>query len=98
MDITCGLIKGRHKLSSHITEFVFDSDIPQDHICDSAYLEEICTAFIDKHPEVKIIYVYVTGFTPAMLALIKICSSRGVHLFAFNYDREKRDFWIQGVI
>ena len=98
MDITCGLIKGRHKLPGYIKDYVFDSDIPQAHICDSDYLEEICTAFLALRYDVKTVNVYVTGFTPAMLALVRICSLRGVKLNAYNYDRESKEFWKQEVL
>lgn len=98
MTIFCGLIKGRHRLPDFVTDFVFDSDIPQAHICDPYYLDRICDAFINRHPEADMICVFVTGFTPAMLALVKACSAKGIHLTAMNYDRENKNFWSQGVI
>lgn len=98
MTINCGLIKGRHKLPDDIKDFVFCSDIPQDHICDPFYLADICTAFLDARPDASLICVYVTGFTPAMLALVKVCAMRGIHLIAMNYDRENKTFWSQEVM
>ena len=96
-DIICGLIKGRHKMPDHVSFFVFDSDIPQEKICDSAYFDAICTAFLDKFNP-SAVSVYVTGFTPALLALIKACSARKIGLTAYNYDRETREFWKQEVL
>lgn len=98
MTISCGLIAGRHKLPDYVKDYVFRTDIPQTHICDSAYLDRICTDFLDKHPNADMVCVYVTGFTPAMLALVKACSARKIHLMAMNYDRENRNFWSQEVI
>lgn len=98
MTISCGLIAGRHKLPDFVTDYVFLSDIPQNHICDPAYLDDICSAFLDRHSDVDMICVFVTGFTPAILALVKACSARKIHLTAMNYDREKRNFWSQEVI
>lgn len=97
MTIFCGLIKGRHHLPDDISEFVFHSDVPQHHICDGDYMERVCDDFVARlHPD-KIV-VYVTGFTPAMLALVKVCAERGIKLSAYNYDRESRGFWRQEVL
>lgn len=96
-EIICGLIKGRHAVPDHVSFFVFDSDIPQSHVCDSAYMERICTSFLRQH-EPSAVSVYITGFTPALLALVKVCKQRGVGLTAYNYDREGRKFWPQEVL
>ena len=96
MTIFCGLINGRHRLPDSITEYVFSADVPQAHVCDAAYMNDICEKFIAKHNPDKVV-VYVTGFTPALLALIRVCESHGVHLTAYNYDREGRKFWEQEV-
>ncbi|MBO4675762.1 MAG: hypothetical protein J5601_06755 [Elusimicrobiaceae bacterium] len=98
MIITCGLIKGRHHLPGDVEDFVFLSDIPQKHIRNAFYLDRICADFLDRHPDVDKICVYVTGFTPAMLALVKACVERGLHLVAMNYDRETKKFWSQEVM
>ena len=97
MDITCGLIFGRHRLPDDVSIYVFSADIPQKYICDAAYMDSVCEAFVDKHKPDKI-KVYVTGFTPALLALVRVCASRGIKLDAFNYDRESRSFWGQEVL
>lgn len=95
--IVCGLIKGRHSVPSNVKTFVFDADIPQEHISDPVFLEQICTNFLDLHrPE--LVSVYVTGFTPALLALIKVCNERDIGLDAYNYDREAKTFWRQEVL
>lgn len=98
MTIYCGLIAGRHKYPEEITDFVFSASIPQIFICDSAYMDRICEHFLDRHPGASVICVYVSGFTPALLALIKACNRRNIHLKAYNYDREGRTFWEQEVI
>ena len=98
MTIFCGLIAGRHILPDIITDNVYSSDIPQNHITDSAYMDRICTAFLDRHKDADTICVYVSGFTPALLALIKACNQRGLHLTAYNFDREGRTFWEQEVL
>ena len=98
MTVYCGLIKGRHKLPDFVVDFVFDSDIPQEHICDAAYLDEICEAFLEDHADGDTLCVFVTGFTPAMLALVKACAKRRMHLGAMNFDRERKIYWYQEVI
>jgi len=98
MEISCGLIRGRHSVPPTITDFIYLYDIPQANICDSAYMESICQDYLRKHPGVTAINVYVTGFTPALLALIKVCAVRNIHVNAYNYDREGKAFWRQEVI
>lgn len=95
--IVCGLIRGRHAVPDHVHFFVFDGDIPQDRVCDSFYMERVSAAFLDRFCPSKV-SVYVTGFTPALLALVKVCKQRGVGLTAYNYDREGRKFWAQEVL
>ena len=95
--IVCGLIRGRHSVPAGVSFFVFEADIPQARICDAAYMEGICEAFLSDHRPTAV-EVYVTGFTPALLALIKSCRERGIALAAYNYDREKRSFWRQEVL
>lgn len=34
--------------------------------------------------------VYVTGFTPAMLAVSSVCVTRGINLVAMHYDNQNR--------
>lgn len=98
MEISCGLIRGRHSVPPTITEFIYLYDIPQQHICDATYMEDICARYLDHHTEATAINVYVTGFTPALLALIKVCGTRNIHVNAYNYDREGKKFWRQEVI
>ena len=98
MEIFCGLICGRHVLPTDITDYVFPTDIPQAYICDAAYMERICTDFLDGRPGTATVNVYVTGFTPAMLALIKVCTARGIRLNAYNYDRSTKKYWRQEVL
>ena len=96
-NVVCGLIGGRHAVPGSVSLFVFNSDVPQAHICDSAYLDEVCTSFLDRHKPDSVA-VYVTGFTPALLSLIKLCRQRNIGLDAYNYDREGRTFWRQEVL
>lgn len=95
--MTCGLIYGRHHLPDDVSDYVFSADIPVESICDADYMENVCSDFINKHNPDKI-EVYVTGFTPALLALIKVCVSRNIGLSAYNYDRVSRKFWKQEVL
>lgn len=97
MTITCGLIKGRHAVPADVSVFVFDADIPQAHISDSSFFDDVCTRFLDRFGP-SAVEVYVTGFTPALLSLIKTCDQRGIKLSAYNYDREHRNFWRQEVL
>ncbi len=97
MELSVGLIRGRHSVPDDIIDFVFCNDIPQEHICDSAYMEDICFKFfICKKPfNFDTVNVYVTGFTPALMALVKVCDYYDLHLNAYHYDREGKTFWKQ---
>lgn len=95
--VICGLIRGRHTLPDGVSLFVFTADIPQENICDSSYMDAVCTAFLDRYAPSKI-SVYVTGFTPALLSLVKICRQRDIGLSAYHYDREGKVFWEQEVL
>ena len=95
--VICGLIRGRHSLPDEVSLFVFDEDIPQSRICDDSYFDRICTRFLDRYLPDSVA-VYVTGFTPALLSLVKICKKRGIGLDAYHYDREKKTFWRQEVL
>lgn len=42
--------------------------------------------------------VYVTGLTPAMLAVVRACAERGIALVAMHFDRESGTYYPQKVL
>lgn len=75
---------------------------------DKAIFEEIAdpmnTSLLRKQANMAIpedatsLVVYVTGLTPAMLAVVKVCFDRGICLTAMNYDRETGEYFPQEVL
>lgn len=44
------------------------------------------------------IVVYVTGLTPAMLAVVRVCDNRGIGLVAMHYNRNTETYFYQRVL
>lgn len=42
--------------------------------------------------DATLLKVYVTGFTPAMLAVVRACFERRITLVAYNYDRNTNKY------
>ena len=55
------------------------------HAAAQAAIPENCTK----------ITVYVTGLTPAMLAVVEVCFQRGITLEALNYNRDTESYQAQ---
>lgn len=86
---TFGLCAGRHDLP--VSDFIFaDGDITFP-INPTALLDIVATKlnfvnFGDKFD------VYVTGLTPATVAVIKFCSIKGIKLTLKHFDRDSNSF------
>lgn len=92
-----GLIKGRHSLPAEVKDYIFEHDIPQDHITDAAYMKRIAEDFVE-HFKPQSLEIYVTGFTPALCAVLKACKAYNISVSCWHYDREGRTFWKQQVL
>ena len=46
----------------------------------------------------KYLKVYVTGLTPAMLAVVRVCEFRGISLTAMHYNRDTGEYCNQTVL
>ena len=44
-------------------------------------------------PKDLIINLYVTGFTPALVAVINMCKYNGITLNTWHYNKDKRDYF-----
>lgn len=92
-----GLIKGRHSLPAEVRDYIFEHDIPQDHVTDAEYMSDIAEDFI-RHFKPQFLEIYVTGFTPALCAVLKACRAYNISVSCWHYDRESRTFWKQEVL
>lgn len=82
---TLGLCAGRHDLP--VTDFIFaDGDITfpinPTELFNTAAIKLRDLNYGDK------LVVYVTGLTPALVAIIKFCSINGIKLTLKHFDRE----------
>lgn len=92
-----GLIKGRHSLPAEVRDYIFEHDIPQDHITDAEYMYDIAEDAIMRFMT-QDLEIYVTGFTPALCAVLKACKAYNISVSCWHYDREGRTFWKQEVL
>lgn len=76
---TYGLCEGRHH--SPASEGIFPREI-----------REFRTDLLEKRADERIphdcekLELYVSGFAMALLAVVKVCYRRGIHLTAYNYN------------
>lgn len=89
-----GLIRGRHKMPSDITKYIYECDIPSAHMADGEYLKSIAESFIERFSP-SLLEIYVTGFTPALCAVLSICKARDIKVICWHYDRSTGVFWRQ---
>lgn len=85
MKYTFGLCAGRHDCP--VTDYIFPTEL------NSVKAYELISQARKAIPaDATLLEVYVTGFTPAMLAVAHVCFCRGITLVAFNYDRESGEY------
>ena len=78
---TMGLCAGRHDVP--VQDFIFKEILnPTDYQWMEATAERAIPSNCNE------LDIYVTGLTPAMLAVVKVCERRGITLTAMNFDRE----------
>lgn len=86
---TFGLCAGRHDLP--VSDFIFaDNDISFP-INPTALLDTAAIKLRDLNYGDKLV-VYVTGLTPALVAVIKYCSINGIKLTLKHFDRDSNSF------
>lgn len=88
---TFGVCAARHEMP--VKEFIFDEIIrPTDTV--GMYNEAN-----KKIPaDAEHINLYITGLTPATLAIVNVCYKRGITLTAYNYNRETGRYQPQRVL
>lgn len=88
------LVGGRHDTPCHDSiygKIIFDSPDLFDYLeCRALYI--LSRTVTDN------IVVYVTGYTPAVVAVINTCRRLGKHLFLMHYDTKWHYYRCQGVI
>lgn len=92
MKYVFGLCKGRHEVP--VENYIFEEEITDP--TDFTVMENRADNAIPKDADQ--LDVYVTGLTPAMLAVVTICFLRKINLTAYHYDRETGSYIPQKVI
>lgn len=82
--------EGRHDIPQAVDGAVFPMEISDP--TNGAALEATAKA---KLQAVDSLSLYVTGFTPATLAIVKVCKEQGIALTCYHYDRETGSYWPQ---
>lgn len=91
-----GLCEGRHEIPG-VDDYIFgEIEDPMDF----DDLEYRAGMWVEeaKKAEVDIIKLYVTGLTPALTSVIKMCSIRHLTLMLMHYDRDSNSYKAQYVL
>ena len=91
MKRTFELCKGRH--ATPATEAIFPTEVDP---TDFSGLNRIVAERIPS--DTTELVVYVTGLTPAMLAVVHYCWQAGITLTAMHYDRATGEYYPQTVL
>ena len=94
-EIHCTLMAGRHP---GMPELCVYPDAEWHVSADGLHaLEEAAQAFTDEYATAKLV-VYITGFTPALTSLMKVCAADSIELDVMHYDRESGSYVRQRVL
>lgn len=88
--LTIGLCSGRHDLP--VTDFIFDNGDITFPINPNALLDTVTSKLSNKITSGDKLDVFVTGLTPATVAVIKFCSINGIKLTLKHFDRDSNGF------
>lgn len=91
-----GLCEGRHEIPG-LEDYIFgEIEDPMDF----EDLEYRAASWIEvaKKAEVDVVKLYVTGLTPALTSVIKMCAIRHMTLMLMHYDRESNTYKAQYVL
>jgi hypothetical protein len=91
--VVCGLVAGRHEMP--VSQYIWDAAIPSEDAMKRNCLYNHITEVMPG--DVEIIDVYVTGFTPGLLALVAWCFDHSVTLVTHQYDAMNHEYYIRNV-
>lgn len=91
-----GLCEGRHEIEG-VNDYVFGKiEDPMDF--DDLEYRAACWLEEAKKAEIDVVKLYVTGLTPALTSVIKMCSIRHLTLKLMHYDRDTDTYKAQYVL
>ena len=88
---TMGLCQDRHRFPVH--EGIFPHHV---EVKEATTLERYANERIPE--DCDTLEVYVSGLTVAMLAVVKVCAARGIHLVAYHWNERYRLYTKQTVL
>ena len=74
---------------------MFDETI---HPTDTERMYLVATTTISFLPAEEGVILYVTGLTPATLAVVRVCHEQGRSLTCYHFDRDSGDYYPQKVL
>lgn len=93
-NLIVGLVSERHDMP--VEKYIFDS-VDNKDLFNYDFFDETVRNFIDEkviisNNEIYNLIVYVTGLTPALAAVMKICAEKEVNLSLRHYDRDTKGY------
>lgn len=98
-NITLGLVKGRHEMPSDIDAYVFNDAVVDP--TDTAALRNTADNFFKgyKVGPGTVVVIYVTGLTPALIAVINAAKRAGAGvIMCKHWNRATNTYFTQGVL
>lgn len=92
-EVSMALCKGRHEIPEAIDGAIFDSEVNPLKV---AELEAEAKHKLEKLG-CKVLNLYVTGLTVALVAVLNACRELGITVWLYHYDRETGSYYSQAV-
>ena len=71
-----------------------------DDVLDFVGMEDTAERFITEHKEVqkKALFLYVTGLTAGVIAILNVCRRHGIPVILYHYNKEYKNYEPQRVL
>lgn len=89
---TLALCNGRHEMPTEVGGYIFDTI---EDVTDLFAMEEIADKVLDQ--DLKYLDLYVTGLTPALIAVLNVCHRNGIMVTLYHFNRETGNYFPQVV-
>lgn len=86
------LCAGRHEMPASVGGYIFD--IIED-VTNLSAMEEIAERVLGQ--DLKGLDLYVTGLTPALIAVLNVCRRNDIMVTLYHFNRETGDYFPQVV-
>jgi len=96
--ITAGLCNNRHDIP--VDDYVFGDNIKDPtnvSLLEKQAKSWLKSKFQNQDKQKKVLRLYVTGLTPALIATINAAHKQGIKVILFHYNRVTNDYFPQKV-